>query len=149
MKGKFMVRSLRSIVLRRRPYFAHLAITHKCNLKCSFCHIPEYRVLEHDTEGMKRIIDKLDRMGIAILSISGGGEPLLRPDFAEIINYAVDKGLFVKITSNGTMSRARYEELLASRVTDIGISLDGVRGNQLPFAHVGPKLLESVRFLND
>jgi len=149
MKGKFMVRTLRGTLLRRRPYFAHLALTHKCNLKCSFCHIPEYRIMEQDTEGMKRIIDKLDSMGIAILSISGGGEPLLRPDFATIVNYAADKGLFVKLTSNGTMSRSRYEELLASRAADIGISLDGVRGNQLPFAHVGPKLLGTVRYLND
>lgn len=98
---------------------------------------------------MRRIVDRLDRMGIAVLSISGGGEPLLRPDFAEIINYAAGKGLYVKITSNGTMPQKKYAELLSSRVTEISISLDGVRGNQLPFAHVGPKVLDSIAFLND
>ncbi len=78
MKRKLLLRTVRNIVLRNRPYFAHLALTHKCNLHCSFCHIPEERVPELETAGMKRIIEKLDRMGIAYLSISGGGEPLLR-----------------------------------------------------------------------
>jgi MoaA/NifB/PqqE/SkfB family radical SAM enzyme len=149
MTSKVLIRTIRNLVFRKRPYFAHLALTHMCNLRCDFCQIPEERVKEYDTAGIKRIIDKLDRMGIACVSISGGGEPLLRPDFATIINYAADKGLYVKITSNGTMSRAKYAELLASRVSDIGISLDGVRGNELPRAHVGPKVLESIAFLHD
>ena len=149
MTLKLWVRSFRNLVWRNRPYFAHLALTHVCNLRCRFCQIPEERVKEEDTEGMKRIIDRLDRMGIAVLSISGGGEPLLRPDFATILNYAADKGLYVKITSNGTMSRAKYSELLASRVSEIAISLDGVRGNDLPFSHVGPKVLDCIAFLNE
>jgi MoaA/NifB/PqqE/SkfB family radical SAM enzyme len=149
MSPKFWFRTARNMVFRRRPYFAHLAFTHHCNLRCRFCHIPEERVEEQDTEGMKRIIDRLDRLGIAILSVSGGGEPLLRKDFATLLNYAADKGLFTKITSNGTMPRAKYEELLASRVDEIAISLDGVRGNELPFGHVGPRILETLRYLND
>jgi MoaA/NifB/PqqE/SkfB family radical SAM enzyme len=137
------------MLFRNRPYFAHLAFTHRCNLRCRFCHIPEERVAEQDTDGMKRVIDRLDRMGIAVLSISGGGEPLLRPDFATLLNYAADKGLYTKITSNGTMPLTKYEELLASRVSEISISLDGVRGNDLPFSHVGPKILATIRYLND
>jgi MoaA/NifB/PqqE/SkfB family radical SAM enzyme len=149
MTGKFWFRTFRNLLFRKRPYFAHLALTHVCNLRCSFCHIPEERVTEVDTAGMKRIIQRLDRLGIAVLSISGGGEPLLRRDFATILNYAAGKGLYVKITSNGTMSRAKYAELLASRVSEIAISLDGVRGNGLPYSHEGPKLLESIAFLNN
>lgn len=148
MTKKFWFRSVRNVIFRNRPYFAHLAFTHNCNLRCSFCHIPEERIKEQDTAGMQRIIDELDRLGIAVLSISGGGEPLLRRDFATLLNYAADKGLYVKITSNGTMSKQKYQELLDSRVTEIAISLDGVQGNQLPFAHVGPKILDSIAFLN-
>jgi MoaA/NifB/PqqE/SkfB family radical SAM enzyme len=149
MSPKFWFRTARNMVHRNRPYFAHLAFTHRCNLRCRVCHIPEQQVEEQDTEGMKRIIDRLDKMGIAILSISGGGEPLLRSDFAVLLNYAADKGLHTKITSNGTMSRAKYQELLDSRVDEISISLDGVSGNDLPHSHVGPKILQTLRFLND
>ena len=149
MSPKFWFRTFRNLALRRRPYFAHLALTHRCNLRCHFCHIPAQHIPEQDTAGVKRIIDRLDHLGIAVLSISGGGEPLLRSDFATLLNYAVDKGLYTKITSNGTMPTAKYAELVASRVSEIAISLDGVLGNDLPYSHVGPKILESIRYLND
>jgi MoaA/NifB/PqqE/SkfB family radical SAM enzyme len=145
---KFWRRTLRNLVFRKRPYFAHLAITHRCNLRCRFCHIPEWNVAEQDTAGFRRIIDRLDALGVAILSISGGGEPLLRKDCIDIINYAANRGLYTKINSNGTMPLARYEELLRSQIKEIGISLDGVAGNDLPYSHTGPKILETVGFLD-
>ena len=98
---------------------------------------------------MKRVLDVLDRMGVALISISGGGEPLLRGDFAAILNYAAGKGMYTKITSNGTVSLDRYRELLQSEVTEIGISLDGVSGNDLPYSHVSLKILQTIQYLND
>ena len=149
MTVKFVRRTLRNVIFPKRPYFAHLAITHRCNLKCRFCHVTQNRFAELDTASTKRVIDVLDRMGVAVISISGGGEPLLRQDFDEIINYAASKGLYVKLTSNATMPRDRYERLLHSGVDEIGISLDGVRGTDLPFSHVGAPILSTLRYLND
>lgn len=149
MTGKFVRRTFRTAVSSSRPYFAHLAITHRCNLKCRFCHVTQTRFAELDTESTKRMIDVLDRMGVAVISISGGGEPLLRDDFDQIVNYAASKGLYVKLTSNGTMPRERYERLLKSGVEEIGISLDGVRGNDLPFSHVGSPILSTLCYLHD
>lgn len=149
MSCKYVLRTLRNVIAPERPYFAHLAITHRCNLRCRFCHIPEERFAELDLEGMRRVIEVLDRLGVAILSVSGGGEPLLREDFAAILNYAADKGMYTKLTSNGTMPLDRYRELLASKVSEIGISLDGVEGNDLPYSHVSPRILQAIRYLND
>ena len=98
---------------------------------------------------MMRVIDELDRIGVAVISISGGGEPMLRDDFDRIIDYASSKGLYAERTPNGTMPRAKYERLLASGVDEIGISLDGVNGHDLPFSHVGPPILSMLRYLND
>lgn len=149
MTGKFIRRTMRNVIFPTQPYFAHLAITHRCNLKCRFCHVTESRFAELDTERTKRVIDQLNRLGVAVISLSGGGEPLLREDFDEIVNYAAAKGLYVKLTSNGTMPHAKYERLLKSGVEEIGISLDGVRGSDLPFAHVGTPILSTLRYLND
>lgn len=149
MTSKFFRRTFRNLIFRKRPYFAHLALTHRCNLRCRFCHVTERRFEELDTAGMKRVVEALDRTGVAVVSISGGGEPLLRDDFDEIIDYAAGKGLYVKLTSNGTMARAKYERLLRSRVDEIGISLDGVKGHDLPFSHVGSPILATLRYLND
>jgi MoaA/NifB/PqqE/SkfB family radical SAM enzyme len=149
MSLQFALRTLRNVVLHKRPYFAHLALTHRCNLRCRFCRIHEEKFAELDTAGMCRVIDVLDRLGIAVLSVSGGGEPLLRKDVPEILNYAGRKGLYTKLTSNGTLPQFRYRELLDSRLNEIGISLDGVEGNDLPFSHTGPRILETIRYLND
>jgi len=149
MGWKYAARTLRNAIFREKPYFAHLAITHRCNLRCRFCHIPEEQFDELDLDGMKKVIDVLDSFGVAVVSVSGGGEPLLRKDFAAIINYAADKGMYTKLTSNGTMSLDRYRELLQSKVSEIGISLDGVEGNDIPYGHVGPKILQTIRYLND
>ncbi len=148
MAAKFYLRTFRSLLFRGRPFFVHLAITHVCNLQCSFCSVPQTKVAELDTERMKRVFDKLDQMGVAYVSLTGG-EPLLRPDFATLIDYGVAKGMRIHINSNGTMSRAKYQELLATPVHEIAISLDGVRGNLIPYAHVGPKILETIHFVND
>jgi len=53
------------------------------------------------------------------------------------------------MTSNGTMPLSRYRDLLQSTIKEIGISLDGVEGNDIPFSHTGPRILESIRYLND
>jgi MoaA/NifB/PqqE/SkfB family radical SAM enzyme len=149
MGWKYAIRTTRNLIMRTKPYFAHLAITHRCNLRCRFCQIPETHCEELDLDGMKRVIDVLDRMGIAVLSISGGGEPLLREDFAAILNHAAGKGMYTKITSNGTCSLDRYRELLQSGVLEIAISLDGINGDDLPYSHVSPKILRTIQFLND
>ncbi len=149
MTGKFLRRTLRNVIRPKTPYFAHLAVTHRCNLRCRFCHVTETRFAELDTVQMKRVIHRLDAIGIAVISVSGGGEPLLRPDLEEIIDYAAALGLYTKVTSNGTMPLARYERLLNSLVDEIGISLDGVRGSDLPFSHTGPAILAALQYLND
>ncbi len=149
MNSKFFRRTLRNVIFRNRPYFAHLALTHRCNLKCRFCHVAEMQFRELDTTGMKRVIDVLDQAGVAVISISGGGEPLLRDDFDELIDYASFRGLYVKLTSNGTMPRAKYERLLRSRIDEIGISLDGVSGHDLPYSHIGSPILATLQYLND
>lgn len=149
MSGKFIRRTMRNAVLRNHPYFAHLALTHKCNLRCRFCHIQDTEFQELNTQEVKKVIDVLDQMGVAVVSISGGGEPLLRPDVFSIVNYAAGKGLYTKITSNGTMPQERYDQLLHSGIKEIAISVDGVEGNDLPFSHVGPRILQTIRYLHD
>lgn len=149
MSIKFVWRTFRNVVTRERPYFAHLALTHRCNLRCRFCHIQDSKFDELATAGMKRVIDRLDEIGVGVVSISGGGEPLLREDCIEIADYAAARGMYTKLTSNGTMPRRRYQELLGSRVKEIGISLDGVEGNDLPFSHTAPQILNSLRYLHD
>jgi MoaA/NifB/PqqE/SkfB family radical SAM enzyme/SAM-dependent methyltransferase len=149
MSAKFVLRTFRNVVFRDRPYFTHLTVTRGGGRRRGLRRDPGGRPEEMDTAGMKQVVDVLDRMGVAVLSVVGAGEPLSRADLPTILTYAARKGLYTRVTSNGTMPRARYAELIESGVKEIAISLDGVQGNDAPFERVAPRTLRTIRYLNE
>jgi mycofactocin radical SAM maturase len=71
------------------------------------------------------VIDELERMQVFYVNI-GGGEPTVRGDFWELIQYATAHHVGVKFSTNGsriTPERARW--LAASDYVDVQVSLDG------------------------
>jgi MoaA/NifB/PqqE/SkfB family radical SAM enzyme len=141
-------RVARNLVLKGRPLFGHFYVTQRCNLKCDYCQAWEKMDMkELDTAATCRLVDVLDDIGIGVLSLTGG-EPLTRPDIFEVIDHAKARGLYTKITSNGTMPRRDYERLLKTEINQITISLDGIEGNDLPRSKVGPKILETIEWLH-
>ena len=101
---------------------------------------------EVDTEKWKTIVDRVDALGVASVAFTGG-EPLLRHDIFEIIDYIKSKELFVKLTSNGVLPIKRYERLLQTKIDNISISLDGIEGDNLPYSKVSPKIIDVIRYL--
>src|ERR1700710_2305003 len=56
----------------------------------------------------------------------GGGEPTVRPDFWELVDYATAHHVGVKFSTNGIkISPAVAQKLAASDYVDVQISLDG------------------------
>ena len=73
-------KTLKAMILRNKPYLAQLFATKRCNLKCRIWSIwRKPSTKEMDTEEMFKIIDRLKKMGVSILSLTGG-EPLLREE---------------------------------------------------------------------
>ena len=80
---------------------------------------------ELTTAEAKALIDEFERMQIFYVNI-GGGEPTVRPDFWELLDYAVEHHVGVKFSTNGfriTPERAR--KIAATPYVDVQISLDG------------------------
>lgn len=103
--------------------------TKTCNLKCAHCYMDsdsqKYQG-ELNTEEAKRFIDDLADFKVPVLLFSGG-EPLIRPDFFELAEYTVSKGIRPTLSTNGTLITRE----VAQRIKDIGvgyvgISLDGL-----------------------
>jgi mycofactocin radical SAM maturase len=102
-------------------------LTYACNLSCVHCLSSSGRrdPRELSTEECKAVIDELQRMQVFYVNI-GGGEPTVRPDFWELVEYAVGHQVGVKFSTNGvklTPERARW--LAATDYVDVQISLDG------------------------
>jgi MoaA/NifB/PqqE/SkfB family radical SAM enzyme len=126
--GKTVWRSaLRNFVFRNRPFFAHLVLTKRCNLRCVYCKAWQQppNPNELSTSEWFEAMDVLDRLGVYVLSFTGG-EPLLKPGVFDMIRYARSRGFYTRLTSNGTLPQHFYEKLIGSGIDGISISLDSV-----------------------
>ncbi|NMC31358.1 MAG: radical SAM protein [Veillonellaceae bacterium] len=103
-------------------------ITSQCNLKCRHCYIEATEAAKDNemttADGMA-FIDDLAEMKVPVLMFSGG-EPLVRPDLFELAAYAVEKGLRIVLSTNGTL----IDDFTAQLIKDagfqyVGVSIDG------------------------
>jgi mycofactocin radical SAM maturase len=102
-------------------------LTYACNLACTHCLSSSGRrdPKELNTDEAKALIDEIAAMQIFYINI-GGGEPMIRRDFFEIIEHAVNQKVGVKFSTNGTRIDAEAAKKLAAiDYLDIQISIDG------------------------
>jgi mycofactocin biosynthetic radical S-adenosylmethionine protein MftC len=102
-------------------------LTYACNLACVHCLSSSGRrdPRELSTAECKAVIDELQRMQVFYVNI-GGGEPTVRPDFWELVDYATEHHVGVKFSTNGVkITPAVAQRLAASDYVDVQISLDG------------------------
>ena len=102
-------------------------LTYACNLACLHCLSSSGRRDPHElsTAEAKAVIDELQRMQVFYINI-GGGEPTIRSDFWELVDYATAHQVGVKFSTNGVkIDAAAAARLAASDYVDVQISLDG------------------------
>ena len=102
-------------------------LTYACNLACVHCLSSSGKrdPRELSTEQCMAIIDELERMQVFYVNI-GGGEPTVRPDFWELVDYATAHHVGVKFSTNGLrITPPVAERLAAGDYVDVQISLDG------------------------
>ncbi|MCY7342661.1 MAG: mycofactocin radical SAM maturase [Pseudonocardia sp.] len=102
-------------------------LTYACNLACVHCLSSSGRrdPRELSTQECKAVVDELRRMQVFYVNI-GGGEPTVRPDFWELLDYSIDHDVGVKFSTNGIkLDRKRADQLARTDYVDVQISLDG------------------------
>lgn len=102
-------------------------LTYACNLSCVHCLSSSGRrdPRELTTDECKAIIDELQRMQVFYVNI-GGGEPTIRSDFWELLDYATRHDVGVKFSTNGVKITPEIAARLAANdYVDVQISLDG------------------------
>ena len=102
-------------------------LTYACNLACVHCLSSSGRrdPAELSPAEARGVIDELAAMKVFYVNI-GGGEPMLRPDFFDLVGYAVDQKVGVKFSTNGTrMTAGKARRLAAMDYVDVQVSVDG------------------------
>ncbi|MFC8097752.1 mycofactocin radical SAM maturase [Streptomyces sp. NPDC057363] len=102
-------------------------LTYACNLSCAHCLSSSGRrdPRELTTAEARAVIDELEAMQVFYVNI-GGGEPTVRPDFWELLDYATAHHVGVKFSTNGVRITPEIAARLAANdYVDVQISLDG------------------------
>lgn len=108
---------------------ASIRVTKRCNLQCVHCYanskISPIIEAEMSTEEILDVINQLGELKVNEIFFTGG-EPLIRKDMADILNYASAKGIRVLMSTNGLLLTESFLEKV--RQVDFKlfqISLDG------------------------
>ena len=102
-------------------------LTYACNLACVHClsSSGQRDDRELSTEQAKAVLDELAALQVFYINI-GGGEPMIRRDFFEIVEHSIANNIGVKFSTNGAfIDKKNAERLTAMNYLDIQISLDG------------------------
>jgi len=119
------------IDLTKKPFIIFWELTRACLLACKHCRAKAQtkpHPNELTTEEAFRVVDQILEFGQPYpLLIVTGGDPLMRKDLFEILEYATSKGLRVAIAFSGTKlaTKDKIEKMKDVGVARIAISLDG------------------------
>ncbi len=133
-----------------RPYLVSWNLTKRCNLLCPHCYIEsvnshkgnrasgvgsqespssELRTLnsELSREEARFVIDELSYLNAQLMLILSGGEPMLRDDIFDIVEYASQAGFITVLGSNGTLlTRENLRMLKDAGLKGLGVSIDSI-----------------------
>ena len=115
--GEFSRRLNEKMAGRRIPFSGSAELTFRCNLRCRHCYVaggnhPRAARQELPADEWRSILDQIADEGCLWLLLTGG-EPLTRPDFADLYLYAKRKGFLLTLFTNGTLLTPRTADLLA------------------------------------
>jgi heme b synthase len=103
----------------KAPRILAWEITRSCNLSCVHCRAAAEFGHYHgelSLDEIKKVIDDIVTISNPILILTGG-EPLMRPDIWDIVDYAHEKGAMPVIGTNATL----ITEDIAQKMADHGI----------------------------
>lgn len=144
----------------RAPVIVIWETTRACALACVHCRaeaIPHRSPEELDTAEARRLLGRVRAFGDPPpLVVLTGGDPLRRPDLADLVAHGASLGLSVAVTPSGTAAatRARLAALREAGLARLAVSLDGAapeahdRFRRVPGSHRWTlRLIEHARAL--
>ncbi|MEP6652269.1 MAG: radical SAM protein [Myxococcales bacterium] len=139
MSARGLLRALPRAV-DRRPLWAQLNITWRCNLDCAYCTEYDNDKGHVGYDDLVARIEKCHQLGVLHTDLIGG-EPLLHPDVTRLLGQITARGMTTGMTTNGfLLTAARLDDLLAAGLGRLQISVDAV--NATPSA---PKSLKTLK----
>jgi PqqA peptide cyclase len=137
-----------------RPYLLLAEVTYDCPLHCPYCSNPTAGKggAPLSTGDWARVFKEAAALGVLHVGLSGG-EPLQRPDLAELIAAAREAGLYTNlITSAVGLKSRRAEQLRKAGLDSIQISFQSDQASladQIAGARAHAVKLEGAKIVRD
>ncbi|MEK6590366.1 MAG: radical SAM protein [Nitrospinota bacterium] len=147
------------------PIEAQMEITNKCNFSCNMCPRENMNVplTNMDFGLFKEVVRKLshptytpplqggDAEGVRDFILTGWGEPLLHPDFFEMVDFikSTNNSARIRFTTNGSLLDKDFRKrILESNINQVSISMDGLDSSNHIDGHVeSGRIIENVTAL--
>jgi len=134
------------------PNRLYLELTRQCNLRCRMCYNAAGRALPNEltTDQFKTLLDEMEEIGVFEARLTGG-EPTQRNDFLEILDYAISKGFYVSLATNGVWGKKITQEVCQRKIDDVIVSLEGPEkiNNQFRVGGSFKTTLSTIRALKE
>jgi len=115
------------------PYYVHVDVTHRCNLRCLCCRWHSPLIESRRGEGVAQdfppelfagLCDDLQQLGTRMVFFVGTGEPLLHPAIFDFIEQTKRRGLALFMYTNGlALNEQTIRRLIELRLDVLRVSL--------------------------
>ncbi len=106
------------------PFYASFKVTSRCHFGCPFCNVKNEQAPDLPTEDIKAILRNLSRSSVLMTSFEGG-EPLLRKDIGELLEYARRECSFYLLFTTSVRNLLDYPLAEYARYIDfLHVSID-------------------------
>ena len=158
---------LETVIPLNTPFIIFIDPSDKCNFRCKFCPTGNIELMKN-TQGRnfgvidfnlyKKIIDDLKDFEnkIKVIRLYKDGEPLLNPNFPDMIKYAKDSGYVDRVdttTNASLLNKDLSLKIINAGLDRINISIEGMNSKQyLDFSRAKldfNKLVENIAFFYD
>jgi MoaA/NifB/PqqE/SkfB family radical SAM enzyme len=121
----------RGLASTRHPVLAHLVVTRRCNLACSYCSEYDHVSQPVPAAALVSRVERLAALGTSIVTLSGG-EPLLQPHLDEVIRTVRRRGMIAGLITNGyLLTAARIRALNDAGLDHLQISIDNLTPSEV------------------
>ena len=136
------------------PYTVMIEPTNLCNLKCPLCPTGVHELDRTnglmDLENFKKFIDEVQDH-VLHLRMWNWGEPFLNKNIGAMISYAKKNGMFVNLSTNGTLiTEDLAKQVIYADVDEIIVSIDGATQETYEKYRIGgdlEKVKQGVNYL--
>jgi MoaA/NifB/PqqE/SkfB family radical SAM enzyme len=113
------------------PVLAHVVVTRRCNLSCTYCSEFDTFSKPVPTEELLRRIDLLAALGTTVITLTGG-EPMLHPELEQVIDRIRQRGMMAIAVTNGyLLTIERIKRLNRAGLDRMQISVDNVQPDEV------------------